>query len=541
MGRSMTHHLSDESRSFAGSTLKRQSNPVAKCKLIPLGTGRPGAELYPWEALSFHVEPLHRSIVAPGRNSMSFDRRVSFQAAEKRGKETDTATSTGIVCSSATPKRIGHNADRTIHRWGGEFDLAKGLNYGTAAGSQPLVRFFTEHVELVHDPPYRDWSTCLSCGATSAMEICMRMLCNKGDTILTERYTYPGTIEGAQLIGLEIKGIGMDAEGIIPEELREVLDSWNCKTDGPRPRLLYTIPSGQNPTGATQPLKRKQAVYSIAEEFDMIIIEDDPYYFINLDASGQASATTNTSPSPEGRSPTPADLFIRSLPPSYLSLDRSGRVIRLDSTSKILAPGLRAGWTTAPAELIDKFRAYTEVSTVSVSGPSQLMLWHLFEVVWRGHEGFFHWLSELSREYQRRMEVMVGACERFLPRELCTWRVPQNGMFLWIAVDLRKHPHFAAKDGGPEVAKSERQQIESRIYATALQSGVQFTIGSLFDTVDSPDGHVHLRLTCAAAAKHEIAEGVEKVARAVKKEFEYDDGNDRAAILEYACLAEYLL
>ena len=76
-------------------------------------------------------------------------------------------------------------------------------------------------------------------------------------------------------------------------------------------------------------------------------------------------------------------------------LDRSRRIIHLDSLSKVLAPGLRAGWATASDQILTKFLSYYEVSTVAVSGPTQLMLWQLLDVTW-GHRGFFSWLEHLS-------------------------------------------------------------------------------------------------------------------------------------------------
>lgn len=156
----------------------------------------------------------------------------------------------------------------------------------------------------------------------------------------------------------------MGANGLRPDLLKGVLSSWDS-SQGPKPRVLYTVPTGQNPTGSSQPLERRKAIYKIATEYDLIIIEDDPYYFLCMGSydsiggvNGEICAENSSSNSI----------------PSYLSLDTSGRVVRLDSTSKILAPGLRAGWVTASSQIIDKFLSYQEVSTVAVNGPSRLYL-----------------------------------------------------------------------------------------------------------------------------------------------------------------------
>lgn len=494
---SMRHHFSDESRDFAGSALKKTANRPVTSRSIPLGTGRPGAELYPWDAIAIRAES-----PAPVQQATQVD---------------NTATDTRDL-------GLAHN---TIERLGGSFNLARGLNYGHAAGSQPLVRFMTEHVELVHNPPYRDWSTCLSGGATSAMEMALRIFCNRGDAILTEAYTYPGTVEGAQLLHLRLVGIDMDAGGLIPAHLRHTLSTWRQDQQGPRPTVLYTIPSGQNPTGATLSLDRKKAIYEVADEFDLIIIEDDPYYFLQLDLA--AESAVDGSINGAASQLESAKTFLATLKPSFLNLDTNGRVVRLDSTSKILAPGLRTGWVTASKEIVDKFISYAEVSTVAVSGPSQLMLWHLLEATW-GHVGFFSWLTYLSQQYRHRLDLLMAACSKHLPRELCSWAPPQNGMFIWLVIDVTKHPSFhapasngvhAINNGVTNGTSSTfcAKEIENRIFANGIQNGVQVTKGSLFGVQKHTDHVLHIRLTSAAAEESEFDLGVRKFAEVLREEF----------------------
>lgn len=381
------------------------------------------------------------------------------------------------------------------------YNLSLALNYGHAAGSPHLVRFVTEHVELVHNPPYADWGTVLTAGSTSALEIAFRIFCSRGDTLLAEWYSYPGAVEVAGLVGARIQGIRMDPEGMCPIHLLEVLSTWDNESQGPRPTVLYTIPSGQNPTGATQSEARKRAIYQIAEDFDLIVIEDDPYFFLRMsDCPGQQSSASN------------ADYV-----PSYLSLDQAGRVVRLDSASKILAPGLRAGWVTASSAIIDKFIAYHEVSTIAVSGPTQLMLWKLLDDTW-GHQGFFSWLDRLSNGYRSRRDIMLEACKQYLPREVCDWVAPECGMFIWINLDWRKHPQFKAQTMFGDV-KLKLAAIENRILSCALSNGAQVTKGSLFQCNKDLTDELHFRMTFAAAPEDDLTEGVRIFADAVIDEF----------------------
>ena len=496
--KSLSHHFSAESCSFFGSALKKSANRIFKRRLIPLGTGRPTAAFYPWDSIKFQIGSIRQ-----------------------RAKTSNIAEDGAI-------EKVG-SVSTIVRREGGTYDLSRALNYGHGAGSQPLLRFVTEHVEIVHNPPYQNWGTCLSCGSTSALEIALRIFCNRGDTVLTERYTYPGMIEVARLIGVHALGVDTDAEGLVPDHLARILRTWDVESQGHRPKILYTIPSGQNPTGATQSLERKKAIYQVVEEYDLIIIEDDPYYFLRTELWSKPKIEHCTN-ADRDELLSGVTAYLASLPPSFLALDRSGRVVRLDSTSKILAPGLRAGWVTASDEIIDKFISYHEVSTVAVSGPTQLMLWNLLDATW-GHVGFFSWLNQLSLQYRARLLILLKACDRYLPRDVAQWVPPQNGMFLWISLDLQKHSAISQHSGQKnkdaiDMITNQAREIEARILSRALDNGVQITKGSLFDTVETPSTSsalaLHFRLTYAAAEEWELEEGIKIFANAVRAEFSLD-------------------
>ena len=440
-------------------------------KIIRLGVGRPNAEFYPWSSAAFNLSPSAHAIETSGANNVS-------------------------------QRQQG-------------FDLATALNYGNAVGSPPLLRFLTEHIEIVHDPLYSDWGVCLTCGSTSSMEIALRVFCNPGETVLSEEYTYPGFSEVAALVSIRVQGVPMDSNGLRSDSLDEILSTWDT-AEGPKPRLLYTIPSGQNPTGCTQSSERRKAIYEAAEKHDLIVLEDDPYIFLNLgtslDVAGSGSRTDQ-----EGAYPT-VD-YLSSLPPSLLSLDRTGRVVRLDSTSKILSPGLRAGWVTASSDVIDKFVAYNETDAVAISGPSQFMLCELLEHSW-GHRGFLSWLADLSARYRRRRDIVQRTLTKHLPSELCHWISPRSGMFIWLRLSLGKHPSYLCENNKPVSVHADRASgIEARICITALENGVQVTPGSLFAVDGKRKSDVYLRLTFAAAAESELEEGVRVVASCIRKEF----------------------
>lgn len=141
--------------------------------------------------------------------------------------------------------------------------------------------------------------------------------------------------------------VDLDSHGVVPSKLREQLDNWPA--DKRKPKMLYTVPVGGNPTGVSQTLDRKKEIYGIAREHNLLILEDDPYYYLQF---GDKVA-------------------------SYLSMDTDGRVLRFDSMSKILSSGLRVGWATGPAELVNVMNLVTQVlmhSLASVHIPTRAVV-----------------------------------------------------------------------------------------------------------------------------------------------------------------------
>ncbi|CAG8409110.1 unnamed protein product [Penicillium salamii] len=452
-----------------GSALK-QSASTTSHRFIPLGAGRPTADFYPWDSVTFSSTSIHND--------------------QKPATNTTAVTKFNEI-----------------------YNLSTALNYGNAVGSPPLVRFFTEHTEIVHDPPYSDWAVYLSCGSTAAFEVAFRVLCDRGDTVLMEEYSYPGALEAATMMGAKLQGIPMDAQGPRPEELERILSTWDEHASrSKKPRVFYTIPSGQNPTGVTQTLERKRAIYDIAERHDLIIIEDDPYYFLRLGRNNDTPCNGDAGP---GGIIRESD-FLSSSIPSYLAIDKTGRVIRLDSTSKILAPGLRAGWVTASAQIIAKLLAYQEVSTIAVNGPSQLMLWKLLDETW-GHRGFFKWLEQLSQQYRGRLNIVLKACNQYLPKQICSWTAPNYGMFFWISINCEKHPLNQRNEEGR--ANLSTSEVEDRVYKSAFENGAQVTKGSMFYVNGDRDNKINFRLTFASAREQEMDQGVRIFANALREEF----------------------
>ena len=249
------------------------------------------------------------------------------------------------------------------------------------------------------------------------------MLCERGDYILTEEYTFSSAVETALPQGVKAMPVKMDEQGLVPESMDDILSNWDEQARGARkPFVLYTIPTGQNPTGATQLVERRKTVYKVAQKHDVFIIEDEPYYFLQM----QPYTGADAAPVPP---PANHEEFIKSLIPSFLSLDVDGRVLRFESFSKIIAPGSRVGWVVGSEQIVERFIRTSEVSSQNPSGISQLVLFKLLDEHW-GHSGFLDWLINLRMQYTNRRNALVQACEKLLPTDIASWTPPAAGMFV---------------------------------------------------------------------------------------------------------------
>ncbi|MCJ1477539.1 Aromatic/aminoadipate aminotransferase 1 [Lambiella insularis] len=463
------HRLSEECKSRKPTAIKGVAKYLKNPGMISLGGGLPSSEYFPFERIDAKVPlPPHFS--------------------EEETKKTGIVTSAGKH-DIAEGKSI--------------FDIHVSLNYSPASGTAQMLRFVTEHTEIVHNPPYRDWECCLSVGSTSALDMAYRMFTSRGQYILSEEYTFATAVETATPMGVRVLGVRMDEQGLLPASMDALLSAWDPVARGaPKPFLLYTVPSGQNPTGATQSEQRRREIYRCAQKHDLYILEDEPYYFLQMQPYTGADAPAV---------PPPADhsAFLRSLVPSLLSMDVDGRVMRLDSFSKVIAPGSRVGWITASAQIVERFVRHQEVSTQNPSGISQLVLFKLLDEAW-GHQGYLDWLINLRLEYTARRDGIVRACEEWLPREVASWNPPAAGMFHWIKVDWRKHPQAGSKS---------MLEIEDEVFHAGIERGVLYTKGSWFRAEADGGQDMFFRTTFAAASAEKITEAITRFGDALRAVF----------------------
>ncbi|KAI5456824.1 putative L-kynurenine/alpha-aminoadipate aminotransferase [Mariannaea sp. PMI_226] len=473
--RNWNSHFSRETLSRLPCVIKQASGYLKQPGIISLGGGLPSSEYFPYAEISMRVpKPPHFS-----------EQCVLSEEAEM-----------------AQTVTIGKY---DVQKGLSEYDLSIALNYGQAMGSAQMMRFITEHTELVFNPPYADWQVCQTVGSTAALEQIIRMLCDRerGDSVLTEEYTFSTALSTIVPLGIKVVGVKMDEQGLLPDDMDRILTSWDDSKGVRKPHVLYTVPSGQNPTGATQGIDRRHAIYKVCQKHNIFIIEDEPYYFLQMPSyTGKAE--------PAEQKPDTVQDFVSGLVPSFISLDVDGRVLRMDSFSKVLIPGSRMGWVTASKQVIQQFVRLAEVANQGPSGLAQIMLWKLLDETW-GHEGYLEWLMSLKKNYTRRRNMLLAACEEFLPRDLVTWTPPAAGMFLWLKVDHTKHPEFPQRG---------ILEIEQDVFSNALENGVLCARGSWFRAEPhTAPSELFFRTTFAAATEDAMRTAIQRLSTAIREAF----------------------
>lgn len=349
--------------------------------------------------------------------------------------------------------------------------MKKALQYSTSNGLPELLTWMKSLQKSLHNPPNAQTDMCVTTGSQEGICKVFEMLVNPGDNVLLDAPTYPGTLAALQPLGCNLINVPSDQHGMIPAALKEVLSRWAPsevhKLNSTAPRVLYTIPNGGNPTGASMTEQRKRDVYELARQYDMLIIEDDPYYFLQ---------------------------FEKPWAPTLLSMDVDGRVIRTDSFSKILSSGLRLGFLTGPKPLIDRVVLHIQASTMHTSTFTQMMVSQLLQS-W-GEERFLQHIDGVLGFYRKQRDAMISSAEKWLNDE-AEWYVPSAGMFLWLKLKC----------------VTDTQQL---IREKALKKEVLLVPGGVF-MINSSDPCPYVRAAFSLSTPEQIDEAFRRLSLLIKE------------------------
>jgi len=280
------------------------------------------------------------------------------------------------------------------------------LQYSPSYGVPELVQEIKSLQTKQHSIQYSDWDTLMTCGSQAGLRKAFDNFLEEGDYVLVENPTYSTALEMLNVLDVKPIPINMDNNGPFPEHLRSILENW--EKDHPnekRPKVFYTIPIGQNPSGVSALEERKEKIYQIAKEYDLLIMEDDPYWFLKFD-----------------------DQPIK----SYLSLDTDGRVLRFDSFSKVFSAGIRLGWATGHKDLIEIMMFDQQQDCMHPSGFTQTIVYCYLKQI--GYDGLLSHVQNVKSFYESQRNMFVRIAEKHLS-DLASWSIPHAGMFFWIKVN----------------------------------------------------------------------------------------------------------
>ena len=266
------------------------------------------------------------------------------------------------------------------------------LQYGTTDGYPKMKECAIERAKKVDSFKEND-GVIIMTGANQGIDLTTKAVINKGDKILVESPSFIGSLNAfrtyeAQLVGVEVEDDGMSMEGL------EAALSQN-----PDAKLIYTIPTFQNPTGTTMSLAKRKRLLELAKKYDVLVIEDNPYG--DLRFSGEEV-------------------------PTIKSMDDEGRVIYVGSFSKILSPGLRLGYVVANEALLEKIEILKQVNDVHTPMMTQLMC-----VEFMKKYNIDSYIKKNKELYGKKCACMVDAMNKYFPEGKVKWVVPEGGIFLW--------------------------------------------------------------------------------------------------------------
>jgi DNA-binding transcriptional MocR family regulator len=302
-------------------------------------------------------------------------------------------------------------------------------------------------------------------GSQQGIDLVCRTLADPGDAILIESPTYFWALCNFAAAGARLVPVDMDDNGLRVDLLEGLMQRQRAK-------LLYLMPSFQNPTGTTMPVERRKQVLELASYYQVPILEDN--FVGDLSYEGQ-------------------------VPPTLRSLDTTGNTVIYQGTfSKALCPGLRLGWLVAPAEVISRLISAKRACDLSTNSMAQLFLAeYLKNGLYERH------LDHVRSAYRRRRDVLCQALQKHLGGSV-SWHKPAGGMFLWAKLP-------AGYSGRELLPFAERE-------AVTFSPGDTFFAGA-----GNPE---FIRLTFIQQPEAQIEEGIARLARAIKA---YGNSRKRAA------------
>ena len=336
------------------------------------------------------------------------------------------------------------------------------LQYGPTDGL-PGLREQVARLLLARGTRASPGDVLITGGSQQGFDLLVRTLLRPGDAAVVERPTYTGPLRVLSVAGVRTLTVGVDAHGLDVDELEVLLRDPAL----PRPRLLYVVPTFANPSGATMPRARRLKLLALAAEHRFVVVEDDPYGQLRFDGEHEPQVAGLVDEVPGSRP----------------------WVVHLGSFSKVVAPGLRLGYTVAPAPIRAACVLAKQLDDISSPGFTQATVQRY---VAAGRLDAH--LPTIVAAYRERALAMRDAIAAHLA-ERVAFNLPQGGMFMWGRL----------RDGA-----STRTLLPF-----AIERGVTFVPGDIY-YADRADG-ASMRLSFATPSPAQIREGVARIGQALAR------------------------
>ena len=328
------------------------------------------------------------------------------------------------------------------------------LQYGITEGYTPLREAIAARQKArFGETMVRDTDTTLIVtGGQQGIELACKAFCNEGDSVICENPSFIGALNAFRSNGVQPIGVEMEEDGISLEKLEETLK--NTKNA----KLLYLIPTFQNPSGTCMSLEKRIAVLKLAKKYGIVILEDNPYGELRF--AGE-------------------DI------PTMKSLDSDGLVIYCSSFSKILSAGMRVGFVIAPSEIATKMTVAKQVEDVHTNLFFQ-MLCHKYMTTCDldGH------IAKINDLYRHKCNLMLECIDKYIPSDKVTFTRPEGGLFIWGIVKNCEDASFVVKK--------------------AIEKKVAVVPGSAFNC-DTEAPSNAFRLNYSTPSDEQIVEGIKRL------------------------------
>ena len=333
------------------------------------------------------------------------------------------------------------------------------LQYGGGQGRPQLREALVDVMAHAGVPATPD-ELLITVGGQQALELIAKCFIDPGDIVIAEGPTYVGAVAAMNSHQADVRHVPMDADGMRMDLLEELLVG--LRAEGRRAKYLYTIPNHQNPGGVSLSEARRRRLAELAEEHDLLVMEDDAYGLLGFDGETATS--------------------LRTLIPE--------RVVSLGTMSKTFAPGVRSGWIAAPTPVREKLVLLREAADLCPSNLTQLMIER-----WLTTQPWQEQIKRYRALYQHKATLILDALASEMPAEV-DWTRPRGGFFVWLTVPT-----------GIDT---------SALLAKAIGRRVAYVPGRGF--YDDGNGGDQLRLCFSFPPTDRIREGVSRLAELLHDE-----------------------